>query len=163
MVIAVGSLVVAVVASMVDVAAVGSLVVAVVASMVDVAAVGSLVVAVVASMVDVVAVGSLVVAVVASMVDVAAIGMLVVDTGALAFPSASATVKRQIIVVTCMDSNIHTLESLLTVSIVTYLPSNLSAIVSSASRMCFSSDRYSSDSLIFVSCVSVPLEHWLLT
>ncbi len=47
-------------------------------------------------------------------------------------------------------------------SIVTYLPSNLSAIVSSASRMCFNSDRYSSDSLIFVSSVSVALEHWLL-
>ena len=71
-------------------------------------AVGSLVVAVVASMVDVAAVGSLVVAVVASMVDVAAVGSLVVDTGALSFPSSSATVKRQIIVVTCMDSNIHT-------------------------------------------------------
>ncbi len=37
--------------------------------------------------------------VVASMVDV---GMLVVDTGALVFPSASATVKRQISIVTCM-------------------------------------------------------------
>ena len=56
----------------------------------------------------IIAVGSLVVEVVASMVDVAAVGMLVVDTGALAFPSASATVKRQIIAVTCMDSNIHT-------------------------------------------------------
>ncbi len=57
----------------------------------------------------VIAVGSLVVAVVASMVDVVVVGMLVVDTGAaLAFPSSSATVKRQIIVVTCMDSNIHT-------------------------------------------------------
>ena len=55
----------------------------------------------------VIAVSSLVVAVVASMVDVAPVGMLVVDTGALAFPSTSATVKRQIIVVTCMDSNTH--------------------------------------------------------
>ena len=65
----------------------------------------------------VIAVGSLVVAVVASMVDVAAVGMLVVDTGALAFPSASATVKRQIIVVTA----IYTLfESILTVSNISY-------------------------------------------
>ncbi len=48
--------------------------------------------------------------------------------------------------------------------IVTYLPCNLSAIVSSALRMCSSSERYSSDSLIFVSSVSVPLEQvWLIT